>query len=190
MKDKHVNTNTATWSKTDAEQAAWDLLAEYGLDGWTFKWDRAVRRWGQCNYRARTISCSEPLMSRNPGHFTETVRHEIAHALVGPGHGHDATWRTQARAIGADPVTCHAADEPVPARWAATCNDCGKVVAERHRLTAAARTYRHLACTRKVSEQQTVERFVADSRLSIRQETRTVRRTVGGTLTWTDGGRP
>ena len=30
----------------------------------------------------------------------DTLLHEIAHAIVGPGHGHDAVWQTAARRIG------------------------------------------------------------------------------------------
>ena len=33
-------------------------------------------------------------------HIRDTILHEIAHALVGPCHGHDAVWRQKAREIG------------------------------------------------------------------------------------------
>jgi predicted SprT family Zn-dependent metalloprotease len=32
--------------------------------------------------------------------ITDTLLHEIAHALVGEGHGHDYTWRRMAISIG------------------------------------------------------------------------------------------
>lgn len=30
----------------------------------------------------------------------DTVAHEVAHALVGPAHGHDAVWRRKAVELG------------------------------------------------------------------------------------------
>ena len=32
----------------------------------------------------------------------DTIRHEIAHALVGPGHGHSIVWQHAAKQVGAD----------------------------------------------------------------------------------------
>ena len=31
----------------------------------------------------------------------DTLLHEIAHAIAGPGHGHDAVWQTAARGASA-----------------------------------------------------------------------------------------
>ena len=36
----------------------------------------------------------------------DTILHEIAHAIVGPGHGHDAVWQTAERRIGCTPKRC------------------------------------------------------------------------------------
>ena len=36
----------------------------------------------------------------------DTLLHEIAHAIVGPGHGHDALWQTAARRIGCTEKRC------------------------------------------------------------------------------------
>ena len=36
-----------------------------------------------------------------------TIRHEIAHIAVGPGHGHGPRWRSSARLIGCDAKRCH-----------------------------------------------------------------------------------
>ena len=37
----------------------------------------------------------------------ETIRHELAHIAVGPGHGHDVVWRQTARAFGSTGDRCH-----------------------------------------------------------------------------------
>ena len=36
-----------------------------------------------------------------------TLLHEIAHALVGPGHRHNRVWRQKAREIGCDAKVTH-----------------------------------------------------------------------------------
>lgn len=69
--------------------------------GWTFGWDRAVRRNGQCDYRTRTITMSRHLTSiATDEEAMQTLLHEIAHARVGAGHGHGRIWLNEARLIG------------------------------------------------------------------------------------------
>lgn len=69
--------------------------------GWTFGWDRAVRRNGQCCYSTRTITMSRHLTSiATDEEAMQTLLHEIAHARVGAGHGHDHVWLAEARSIG------------------------------------------------------------------------------------------
>jgi hypothetical protein len=52
----------------------------------------------------------------------DTILHEIAHALVGPSHGHDAVWRRQALAIGSSGQRCVSSDAPaVAGPWVGTC---------------------------------------------------------------------
>jgi predicted SprT family Zn-dependent metalloprotease len=60
--------------------------------------------------------------------------HEIAHALVGPKHGHDDIWKTVCRRIGARPVRCYSLDtvDMPKGRWKAQCNSCKKEF-HRHR---------------------------------------------------------
>src|SRR5512146_2021813 len=93
----------------DIEQLARKLMAEYELDlyGWEFGWDRAHQRAGQCDYTNQRITLSAPVMAFWPwAEAEQTIRHEIAHALAGSGHGHDATWRRKCRLIGARPERC------------------------------------------------------------------------------------
>lgn len=77
------------------------LLREHGLEHWTVTTDRAKTRAGVCRFAARTISLSAPLTRlHDEAEVRDTLLHEIAHALVGPSHGHDAVWRAKAMAIG------------------------------------------------------------------------------------------
>ena len=108
------------------------LMDAHGLVGWRIKFDHARRRAGQCDYTNKTISLSR-LYVRHAGidHIRDTILHEIAHALVGPRHGHDAVWRQKAREIGCTAARCHNLSF-ARARWVMTCpNGCFSV--ERHR---------------------------------------------------------
>ena len=116
----------------DAIELATKLMHEHGLTDWRVKLDHARRRAGQCNYNTKVISLSR-LYVRNAekNHIRDTIIHEIAHALVGPDHGHDAVWRQKAREIGCTATRCHSLSF-ARARWVMQCpNGCFSV--DRHR---------------------------------------------------------
>jgi predicted SprT family Zn-dependent metalloprotease len=70
------------------------LMDEHGLAGWSVTLDHARRRAGQCDYTNKRISLSRHYVRHaEDSHIRDTILHEIAHALVGPKHGHDAVWR-------------------------------------------------------------------------------------------------
>ena len=100
-----------------------ELLAGHGLTSWRFVFDNAKRRAGACKFDTRTISVSRHLMALyEEAHVRDTILHEIAHALVGPRHGHDAVWRAKARAIGCSGTRLVDAEAPrAPAPWQGTC---------------------------------------------------------------------
>lgn len=128
----------------EAAELAEALLAEHGLQGWRFDYDRARVRAGACHHRDRRITLSPYLThAHDEAQVRETLLHEIAHALVGPSHGHDAVWRARARAIGSTGERCYQGGEQpvVPGRWQGRCS-AGHVV-HRHR-----RPTRVLVCTR------------------------------------------
>ncbi len=121
-----------------AEFLAKDLMKEHGLisKGWTFKFDRAVSRFGQTKQSVnrstgrieRTISLSKPLTEkRDEMKVRNTILHEIAHALVGVQHGHDIVWKRQAMAIGCDGQRCSeiAPEERVKPNYAVVCTFTG-----------------------------------------------------------------
>lgn len=126
-----------------AERTARALMDEHGLHDWTFGFDRARVRAGACHFGDRRITLSRVLTAAHgEAEVRETVLHEIAHALVGPRHGHDQVWRARARAIGASGDRCYSAEDPVvPGRWQGRCV-AGHVV-HRHR-----RPERLLLCAR------------------------------------------
>lgn len=125
----------------DVRNLALELMDEYGLlPEWTFKFDRAHKRAGQANLTHHVISLSAPLMSIWPmSHCRDTILHEIAHALTGPGH----KWRAMCRKIGADPTRTwgHNGEERIQARYVGTCPN-GHVF-HRERLTK-----RRISCRR------------------------------------------
>jgi predicted SprT family Zn-dependent metalloprotease len=119
------------------------LLDEHGLDAWAFGWDRARRRAGQCRHDLRRITLSRDLTAlHDEAEVRETVLHEVAHALVGPRHGHDAVWRATAVRIGATGRrTVDPAAPSVEGDWVGVC-PAG------HRVTRFRRPTRPLSCGR------------------------------------------
>lgn len=109
-----------------------DLMRDHGLMGWTVRLDHARRRAGQCDYTRRVISLSRHYVRHaEVDHIRDTILHEIAHALVGPRHGHDAIWRRKAREIGCTATRCHTLTF-ADAAWVMCCpNGCFAV--DRHR---------------------------------------------------------
>jgi predicted SprT family Zn-dependent metalloprotease len=110
-----------------AARLAKQLMVRHKLIGWRFTFDKAARRFGQCSYHLQTITISEPLVVRNSEEeVRDTILHEIAHALVGAGHGHDAVWKNVARQIGARPEAYYDADSvtAVEGKWIGLCK-CG-----------------------------------------------------------------
>ena len=97
------------------KEFALQKMEEWGLieEGWSFVWDtRAVRRYGQCRYRKREIGVTKVLANLNTIEETkDVVLHEIAHALTGRGHGHDAVWKRMCIKVGARPERCYKSEE-------------------------------------------------------------------------------
>jgi len=102
------------------------LFAMHGLGDWTFRYNKRKRAMGLCVYQRRSIELSLFFAGRNsPEEILDTLLHEIAHALVGPKHGHDGVWKKKCVEIGARPQRCGAANMP-RGKWQAGCGQCGK----------------------------------------------------------------
>lgn len=99
------------------------LVREHGLEGWTVRLDAAKTRAGVCRFARREIGLSRPLTRlHSEEEVRDTILHEVAHALVGPEHGHDEVWRATARRIGCSGERCVSPDAPrVRGEWVGTC---------------------------------------------------------------------
>ncbi len=124
-------------------ELALGLMRQHGLGSWEFAFDARKRRCGACYHailcpvskritRKGRITLSLYFVELNPLDVVrKTLLHEIAHALVGPGRGHGATWRAKCVEIGGAPDRC--ADVNMPAGpWRASCPSCKKEF-NRHR---------------------------------------------------------
>ena len=115
----------------------WELTEQ----GWSFVWDtRAVRRYGQCRYRPKEIGITKKLANINTIEETkDVVLHEIAHALVGRGHGHDFVWKRMCRKVGAKPERCYTPEDrggtvkTIKGKYKLVNKDTGEVYRYYHR---------------------------------------------------------
>jgi predicted SprT family Zn-dependent metalloprotease len=89
---------------SEVEQLAKEKMAKYLSPEWTFAWTVNIGSIGLCKYSTKQIVLSKSWMeAMERGEVFDTILHEIAHALVGPGNGHNKVWKTMARSIGAKP---------------------------------------------------------------------------------------
>jgi len=110
-----------------------ELLTVHGLDDWFFAFNRSKLNMGLCRYGPMSIELSIYFTERNSSAtIRDTLLHEIAHALVGPGHGHDAAWKQACVRIGARPERQSFEAEMPLGRWQARCGSCGRLH-DRHR---------------------------------------------------------
>ncbi|MGA8258334.1 MAG: SprT-like domain-containing protein [Nocardioides sp.] len=108
----------------DAFAMGEDLLAHHLPPSWTLEYDSAKRRAGICRFDRKIIGLSAPLTAvHSEAEVRDTILHEIAHALAGPGHGHDKTWRKIAVLIGSDGNRCFTSEGPgLMLPWLGTCS--------------------------------------------------------------------
>jgi predicted SprT family Zn-dependent metalloprotease len=110
----------------DAQLLARGLMKKHGLRGWAYATNKRKKTLGLCFSRLKRIELSiNFIMHNNQAIVTETVLHEIAHAIVGTEHGHDDVWKEMAERIGASPKrTTRNVVMPL-GKWQATCGGCG-----------------------------------------------------------------
>jgi predicted SprT family Zn-dependent metalloprotease len=128
-----IATRSTTELNTLAHRAR-SLLEQHHLSGWSFQFDNGRKRAGCCQYATRVISLAYAFAQQAPEEeITDTILHEIAHALVGRVHNHDEVWRRKAQEIGCSGRRCHDL-QFVPPRYIVTCErHCWVATAERRR---------------------------------------------------------
>lgn len=119
-----------------------ELVRRHGLadQGWTAALDDSTSRAGACNYRKKQILLTRLYVrTADDASLRDTILHEIAHALVGPQHHHDAVWKAKARSIGCTGNRCHT-ERFSPPRWIVSCDaGCFTRPAQRRRRHAVCR---------------------------------------------------
>jgi predicted SprT family Zn-dependent metalloprotease len=118
---------------SETQAIATSLIEKHGLTDWSFKFNRNKRRLGVCKQDDKRIELSEHYVLHNDlEHVTDTILHEIAHALVGTEHGHDDVWKEMALSIGSTPSSCSSTAKMPDGYWQARCPGC-LTVFTRHR---------------------------------------------------------
>ena len=110
-------------------------MDKYGLCDWKIELDYAKVRAGACHFREKKISFSRHfLKNADQLNINDTILHEIAHALVGPKHGHDRVWKNMAKKIGCSAKRCHTL-EFSEYKWIRFCtNYCWEQKVHRRKL--------------------------------------------------------
>lgn len=114
----------------NAEKLAYKLMKEHCLIDWSFKFDNAVSRFGSCRHSKKLLTLSRNLVLLNHHHRVKnTILHEIAHALVGPGNGHNWVWCHKALEIGCDGNRCYSTEKvtAVVPKLSANCSVCNRI---------------------------------------------------------------
>ena len=70
-----------------------ELMSRYGLSDWAIAWHDQGAMAGRCHFASQTITLNRRiLLDTSACNIDETIRHEIAHALVAPNDSHDQEW--------------------------------------------------------------------------------------------------
>lgn len=114
---------------TKAATIAKDLMKYHELEGYTFQFDSALRRFGYASWKDKTISLSKHLTELNDeNQVLDVILHEIAHILA-PKTGHNRLWKAVAKGIGCNGLRCYGNEVIIPPnQYIGTCPACGREV--------------------------------------------------------------
>lgn len=92
-------------TRQEATHALRTELNKHGLKDWSVRLNQnpTSHFLGLCSHKDKCIILSSHHIDIHPSESVlNTIRHEIAHALVGPGHAHNEVWASKAREVGCD----------------------------------------------------------------------------------------
>lgn len=139
--DFNLRENTVTL--IEVTSYATKMMRLHGVeDGWRISCEakQASRKLGECWWYGRVIWINPRYVEvATDSEVRDTILHEIAHALAGPGSGHGLKWKQIATRIGATPKA-KTKGLYVPSRYEATCSYCER------KHGRARRTTRRLRC--------------------------------------------
>jgi len=95
-------------TRQDATYELRSLLDKNGLSEWHIRITTDISKpfLGLCDHNAKTIFMNGFSIDTHPdAEVLNMIRHEVAHALVGVGNGHNETWRQVAKQLGCDNTT-------------------------------------------------------------------------------------
>ena len=130
--------------------AALEAADGAGLTERPVVWNTRLRSTaGRADMGNRVLELNPKLREEGPEALLSTFLHELAHLIVGPGHGHDYHWSAICRQIGGKASRCHQYESlrsaPRARKHVATCGTCGFELMKAKRLTQG-RTYRPPRC--------------------------------------------
>ena len=92
-------------TRQEATQLLRDELNRFGLTTWSVRLNQNANSHflGLCSHKDKCIILSAHHIDIHPtADVVNTIKHEVAHAIVGPGHAHDEVWSAKAREVGCD----------------------------------------------------------------------------------------
>lgn len=90
-------------TRQEASQRLREELDQNGLFDWHIRLSNDLNKpfLGLCSYKDKCIILNAHHIDIHPDlEIVDTIKHEVAHALVGSEHGHDVVWANKARELG------------------------------------------------------------------------------------------
>lgn len=128
-----------TMTKMEVMAVTRRLLQNEGVD-YIIGFNTNRNRLGVCRHSKRTVEFSERFLNVLPREeIVDVIKHEVAHAAVGPGHGHNGVWLAKYRALGGKGGRTIGLDQETKravSKYAIKCAVTGEVIAYRQRKRA------------------------------------------------------
>lgn len=102
------------------------LLIDNGLEDWKIKLNNKRTSLAETMHSTKTIFYSKPFLTvATQDQFDGVTLHEAAHALLGPGHGHNDTFIRKCIEISPTPDYAKRATDVPIRKFILTCPSCG-----------------------------------------------------------------